>query len=62
MSGATFEVPGVIIDIMARGVREMSIPRGFVVASASGRAMQVGWVTDAGNGLLFVRAPDMERT
>lgn len=62
MSGATITLPGPILDMLAKGVREMPNPNGYVVEAALGGIHHVFLVTDAGDGLLFVRAPDMVRT
>lgn len=63
MSGATITLPGPILDMLAKGFREMpDPPRGFVVDAIEGGALHVYLVTDVGDGLLFLRASEMERT
>ena len=63
MSEATFTIPGPILDMLAKGLREMDDPPDFLIWSATGGApAKVYLETDAGDVLTFTRAPEMERT
>lgn len=63
MSGATITLPGPILDMLAKGVREMADPPDFLIWSAAGIGpAKVYLETDAGDVLTFTRAPDMVRT
>lgn len=65
MSGATFTLPGPILDMLAKGLHEMPTPNSYVVHNTEGWRQEVSHVflvTDAGDELTFLRAQDMERT
>lgn len=65
MSGATITLPGPILDMLAKGIREMPNPNAYTVNNTAGPFQEVSHVflvTDAGDELTFLRAPDMVRT
>lgn len=65
MSGATITLPGPILDMLAKGIREMPNPNAYAVNNTAGPWQEVSHVflvTDAGDELTFLRAPDMVRT
>lgn len=62
MNEATFAIPGPILDMLAQGLREMGDPPRHLIHADPGVVHHVYLVTDAGDGLLFARAQEMERT
>lgn len=62
MSEATFTIPGPILDMLAKGLREMDDPPRHLLSADTECLHHVYLVTDAGDGLLFTRASEMERT
>lgn len=62
MSGSTITMPGPILDMLAKGLEQMTPPRPFWTSGSAFRVDEVWMKTDAGDVLIFTRAPDMERT
>lgn len=64
MSGPTFTLPPQILDMLAKGIREIRPAPAYHVSHdpASDDVMAVEMTTDSGDVLTFLRGPDMERT
>lgn len=62
MSSPTITLPPPILDMLAKGVHETPKPNGYVVWQQDGKPHHILLVTDAGDELVFLRGPDMERT
>lgn len=62
MTGPTFTVPPQILDMLAKGLREMEDRPPSIIRSERGEVREVMLKTDAGDLLTFQRGLEMERT
>lgn len=58
----TFTVPPPIIEALAKGLREMDNPPPAYWVTGGSSVTKLWMKTDAGDELVFLRGPDMERT